>query len=150
MRVDEICSKNVLTVPRSEAVSTVARLMREYHVGAVVVVDGAEGKHYPVGVLTDRDLVIELLAKDMDVDTVTAGDLISPYLATVQASATFHEASEIMGNRGVRRLPVVDEPGHRLVGILTVDDVLAVLARTVQRVASVISYEQDREKVIRR
>ncbi|HYW77033.1 MAG TPA: CBS domain-containing protein [Gammaproteobacteria bacterium] len=150
MRVDEICSKNVIVVSRDESVSTVAQLMREYHVGAVVVTEQTHGRRQPVGIVTDRDLVVELLAKGLDMDAVTAGDLTAPNLVTVPAESSVLEAIEIMSNRGVRRLPVVDGTGRELVGILAVDDVLAVLSRSVQRVASLIRYEQDREKTLRR
>lgn len=150
MRVDAVCSKNVIVVSREESVDKVAQLMREYHVGAVVVTDEAHGQRRPVGIITDRDLVVELLAKDMDVASVSAGDLVSTNLVTVSADTSVLEAVEIMSNRGVRRAPVVDGPGQRLVGILAVDDVLGVLSQAVDRVASLIRYEQDREKVLRR
>lgn len=150
MRVDSVCSKNVIVVSRDEAVQTVAHLMREYHVGAVVVTEDLHGQRRPVGVVTDRDLVVEILAKDLDIASVTAGDLISEHLVSVSADTSVLEAIEIMSNRGVRRAPVVDEPGRHLVGMLAVDDVLAVLSRSVDRVASLIRYEQDREKVLRK
>lgn len=150
MRVDAICSKNVIVVSREEPVDKVAQLMREYHVGAVVVTDESHGQRRPVGVITDRDLVVELLAKGLDIASVSAGDLISPNLVTVSADTSVLEAIEIMSNRGVRRVPVVEGPGRQLAGILAVDDVLGVLSQAVDRVSSLISYEQDREKVLRR
>ncbi len=150
MRVDAVCSKNVIVVARDESVQTVAHLMREYHVGAVVVTEELHGQRRPVGVVTDRDLVVEILAKDLEIGSVTAGDLIAEHLVTVEADSSVLEAIEIMSNRGVRRAPVVADPGHHLIGILTVDDALSVLSHSLEQVASLVRYEQDREKVLRK
>ena len=82
MRIGEICTRSVVTCGRDTSVLELAQLMRDHHVGAVIVVDEHEGKLAPVGVVTDRDLVVEVMAKGVNPDLLRAGDLIVRDLAT--------------------------------------------------------------------
>jgi CBS domain-containing protein len=122
-------------------------LMRHYHVGSLVVVDEAgEGpvRRVPAGVLTDRDVVIEVMAMDLDPKVITAGDIMSPELVTAPESMGVTEAIELMRSRGIRRLPIVNDE-NRLVGIVTIDDLLEVLAEELSCIARVVSREYMRE-----
>ncbi len=101
--------------------------MRECHVGDLIVVQDREPSQKPVGILTDRDIAIEIVAAGVDPEVVTVGDAMSYRLATVEESAEITVAVELMRERKVRRLPVVDKQGL-LVGILTSDDVIDLLA----------------------
>lgn len=95
--------------------------------------------------LTDRDIVIEVLAKNVDLNAVTINDVMSFDLMTVNESVDLMTAIKTMRNKGVRRAPVVNDNGA-LVGILSVDDVLDLLAEQMMDLAKLISKEQYREQ----
>ena len=101
----------------------VAQIMRHSHVGDVVVVDQPNGKKVAIGIVTDRDLVVQVMAAERDPLTTTAADIMSTSLITVGERSTIHETAELMRFQGVRRVPVVDEDGG-LLGIVTLDDLL--------------------------
>lgn len=148
MAVGEICSRTVTVVNRDESVLTAARLMRDHHVGNVVVVDPVAGGNRPVGILTDRDIVLELIAKEVDLNGVTVGDAMSEELFTLREHQDLLQAVDEMRNQGVRRAPVVNDQGL-LVGILSVDDLLGVVAEQIKDIACLVSKGQRRERVRR-
>lgn len=126
-----------------------ARLMRDRHVGCVIVTADAAADGVPQGILTDRDIVVAVLALNLDPEEVSVGDVMSPGPHTVGAGDTRAEALEIMRAKGVRRLPVVDTDG-RLVGIVSADDLLGLVADEVSSLARLVSREQRREREVRR
>ena len=107
MPIGEICNRNVIVSGREDTVADAAKLMREHHVGDVVVVDEREGRRFPVGIVTDRDLVVEIMATDLDQKVITVGDIMLEELVTVKESVGLFEAVQYMRNKAVRRLPVV-------------------------------------------
>jgi CBS domain-containing protein len=121
MTVGKYCNREVIIISESESIRDAALLMREYHIGDLVVVQGEVEKRIPVGILTDRDIVVEIDAMSVDPDNVSVGDALSFELVTIGEDADIQAAIHIMRTKGVRRLPVVDKDGI-LVGILTVDD----------------------------
>ena len=123
MKVGEICIREVAIIERDESIHEAARLMRQYHVGDVVVVRRAGARNIPVGILTDRDIVVELVALGVDMDKVTVGDAMSYDLLTVKEDDDFFEVVGKMQEQGVRRIPVVDKDDG-LVGIVSVDDMI--------------------------
>jgi CBS domain-containing protein len=98
----------------------------------------------PLGILTDRDLVIEVLARDVDMDSVVVGDVMSFDIVSVTEDTKLIDAIKVMRNKGIRRLPVVNTAGG-LEGILTVDDVLELLAEQISDLIKLVSVEQHRE-----
>lgn len=144
MKIGDVCNREVVFVNREVTVQAACKLMRHYHVGSLVVVDEVNGKRVPLGIVTDRDIVVEINAMDLDGKVITAGDIMSPELVTAQESLGPQEAIELMRFKGVRRLPIVDEEG-RLVGIVTIDDLLAVLADALFGISQVVSREQLHE-----
>jgi len=149
MSIGEICNREVVYVSRDVTVNAACKLMRHYHVGSLVVVDESEGKRVPVGILTDRDIVVEIDAMDLDGKVITAGDIMSQELTTVAESFGVHETIEIMRFKGVRRLPVVDSD-NRLAGIVTIDDLLEVLAEELSDIARIVAREQSHEQHARK
>lgn len=145
MSVGEYCNREVVVVERTEPVSEAVQLMRKHHVGSVVVVDKRGDNAKPIGILTDRDIVIEVLAEDVEPAKVNIGDIMSAEPATVGESVTLLEALEVMRKHGVRRLPVVSDKGD-LVGVLAVDDILELLGEQINAVVALIGAEQDHER----
>jgi CBS domain-containing protein len=149
MPISEICNREVVIVQRNNTISEAAQLMRQHHVGDVVVVEERGGVKVPVGIVTDRDLVVEIMAPAIDLNVITLGDIMAPELATVKEDAGLSETIEYMRTKGVRRVPVVDKAGG-LVGILTLDDLLELLAEELLALARLVKQEQKKETISRR
>jgi CBS domain-containing protein len=148
MRVGEYCVRDVVVVSREESIREAVRLMRKYHVGDVVVVDSLGGQRRPVGILTDRDIVIELLAAGVDLDAVAIGDAMSFRLLTARESDDLGQTLGRMRERGVRRVPVVADDGT-LAGILAADDVIEIVAAQLSDLAQLIARGHARERQTR-
>lgn len=148
MSVGEYCNREVVVVERSESVREAVHLMRQHHVGSVVVVEKRGETAKPGGILTDRDIVIEVLAEDVDPDKVNVGDIMSTDPVTVEESATLLDALEVMRKQGVRRLLVVNAKGI-LIGMLAVDDLLELLGEQVSSLVELIRTEQKHERTVR-
>jgi CBS domain-containing protein len=144
MPVGEICNRDVIIVRREDTILTAAKLMRQNHVGDVVVVDEKDGSRLPVGIVTDRDLVVEIMATELDQKVITAGDIMIEELVTVKENLGVFEAIQYMRAKAIRRLPVVDERGA-LVGILTLDDLLQLLSEELVAIARLITSQQQKE-----
>jgi signal-transduction protein with cAMP-binding, CBS, and nucleotidyltransferase domain len=123
--------------------------MRSSHVGDVVVVDQPNGKKVAVGIVTDRDLVVQVMALEADPGVVTAGELMGPELVTAAEANDVFDTVELMRFKGVRRVPVVDEQGE-LVGIVTLDDLLKVIGEHLTLLARVMARERFQEELSRR
>ena len=148
MTIGDVCKREVVFVNREVTVHAACKLMRHYRVGSLVVVDEADGKCVPVGILTDRDIVVEINAMDLDAKVITAGDIMSSDLVSAPESLGLAETIELMRSRGVRRMPIVNDE-MRLVGIVSIDDVLVVLAQELSGIAGVVSREQVRAGRVR-
>ena len=143
MNLFDICSNEIITAPDSATVIEVAWLMREKHVGAVVVMADSVPRH-PIGIVTDRDLVIKVMAF-ADRHTVTSIDeVMSTNLAIVPGTTGIHEAIELMHKRGVRRLLVVNENGDPK-GIVSFDDLVMVMAQEMGTMSQAIVAGMMRE-----
>jgi len=149
MRIGQVCSRDLVTCDRRTTVPEAARLMRTAHVGALVIAAEVAGARAPVGIVTDRDLVVEVLAAGLDPATLQVGDLIGPELVTAGMAEGVFEVLQRMHAAGVRRIPVVDDDGA-LVGIATADDILQYLAAELQQLSRLVSTEQAREQQARR
>lgn len=148
MAIGEFCNREVVIVQRSDTALDAAKLMRQHHVGDVLVVDESNGRKTPVGIVTDRDLVVEIMAPELDNRAITVGDMMID-LAAVKEDTGVFEAIRYMRTKGVRRMPVVSEDGG-LVGILTLDDLLELLAEELLELAKLVRYEQKKEVADRR
>lgn len=149
MPISEVCNREVIIVQPGDSVLEAALLMRQHHVGDVIVVEDRDGIRIPIGIVTDRDLVVEIMAPQLDPAAITVGDIMAPDLVTVKEYAGLYEAIELMHSRGVRRLPVVDVSGG-LAGILTLDDLVELLAEEMAALAKLVKHEQKKEAMIRR
>ncbi len=145
MSVGKVCNRNVVIIDRQSSVQDAVRLMREYHVGDVVVVDEQDGKRVPVGILTDRDIVIELDAPQLKLDEFTVNDVMSWELMTVSEDDELLQAIEMMQTKKVRRAPVVNSEGV-LVGILTADDLVELIGEMLTSLSKLVTRQQQRER----
>jgi CBS domain-containing protein len=136
MHVGKIVTRPVETCGVNESASALAARMRQAHVGNLVVIEYRNGEAVPVGLVTDRDLVVTVLANKQDPERVTAGEIMSRGAVVANEGDEVSVALEQMRRSGVRRLPVVDETG-KLTGIVAMDDVVEYLASMLVDVARV-------------
>ncbi len=149
MNVGEICIRDVVVTPRDTTVAVAAQLMREYHVGDLVVVDASGGRRLPVGIVTDRDVAIGVVAPGLDPATLTVGDIMAAELVTAREGDGVFEILQTMRRRGVRRVPVVDD-GGALAGIVALDDILEIIAEELAAAVKLTEREQTNEARRRR
>lgn len=142
-QLKDFATSVVAVVEPETAALVVAQLMRKHHIGALVVVDAQE-KNQPVGIVTDRDLVLELMAEGLDPAVFTAGDIMTVDLVLAKPEMDAIDAVQLMKSHRLRRLVMVDEAG-RLVGIVTMEDILELLTLELANLAAGLAGARDRE-----
>ena len=150
MNVEQVCKRNVLTIRPFDGLTDAAKLMREHHIGYLVVVKPAfeEGTYRPVGVLTDRDIVVAVVARGVDPATLLVEDVMTRNPVTVNATEQIESTLPKMRKAAVRRVPVVGYRGE-LVGILSLDDVFELIAGNMDNITGVIRGEKPVEAALR-
>jgi CBS domain-containing protein len=147
MSLADLCNRSPVMIAADASLVDAAQLMRARHVGFLVVTpDGHEGP--PLGVLTDRDIVIEVVSEGVDPTTVTASDAMTREPLVVGYDAAPEQVLAQMRAFGVRRAPVVDGAG-RLVGVVALDDLLDWIADALGNAAAVVRHEQRIERQLR-
>ena len=149
MKLKDLCVLDVACCTREMTIAAAAKLMRERHAGDVIVVDNADEEREPVGILTDRDIVIEVLAKGRDPNKTTVAEVMATQLVVAGESEDSTQALQRMAAHGVRRIPVVDDE-RCVVGIITLDDLLREQAEQAARLLEVVTKQQARERRARR
>lgn len=148
MSIGEVCNREVVFARRSDTVLQAAELMRTYHVGSLVVAEDGSDPAKPLGVVTDRDLVVEVIAERVAPENIAVGDVMSYELVTARDDEGVWDVVQRMRARGVRRLPIVNGEGA-LVGIVTMDDMLELLSGELQALVALTRKEQAREVAVR-
>ena len=150
MKVGSICRREVVTVTPHIDLVAAAQVMRERHVGLLVVVEPEPDTTYgrPIGVLTDRDIVVSVVARGADPKVLTVADLMKRYPAMVDEADPLEQALHTMRRMGVRRLPVVGAAGM-LTGVVALDDMLTVLCGEGSEVVNTVRNEQRNETRLR-
>ncbi|HUA17529.1 MAG TPA: CBS domain-containing protein [Bryobacteraceae bacterium] len=150
MPIGDVCVRDVVIAGPEMTVREAARLMAQYHVGNLVVVrEDPSGVAVPTGIITDRDIVRNVVAEALDPSVYTLGDLGARELITVWEDEGVFECMREMRINGVRRMPVVDRRGG-LVGIISLDDLVQLLAQEMGELAKLIIREQAREEQLTR
>ena len=145
MLVGEFCNREAVFIDTESSVADAAGIMRKHHVGDVVVVNKRGGKLVPTGILTDRDIVLEIVATGTDPESVCVGDAMSFDLVTVDENDGFAQVLEVMLNKSIRRIPVVDAEGT-LQGIVTLDDVIDLLGEMMMGISHLVGRQRHREE----
>lgn len=117
-KIRDIMTKSIMAVPRTSPVSQAVRIMADHNISCVIVTENG----HPVGLITERDLVKRMLAKNKSVGRTKAHEIMTPNLITVSAEASLADAMEIIEGMHIRRLPVVDRTG--IVGLVTLSDIV--------------------------
>lgn len=144
MNVGTYCRHRVITVDTKADLCEAARVMREEHVGMLVAVDADAQPPRPLGVLTDRDIVVQVVAREADPRAIKVGDAMTRDPLTVRETELLTLVSERMRSHGVRRVPVVNDQGT-LVGIIAADDILDIAAVLITNLSDCTHREQRTE-----
>ncbi|MDE2451458.1 MAG: CBS domain-containing protein [Gammaproteobacteria bacterium] len=149
MNAGSVCKRGVITVAPTDDLIAAAHVMREKHVGYLIVSEGAPLRHRRVvGVLTDRDIVVAVLAQEVDAHALKVGDVMTRDPLLIEEGQSLEAVLCHMREAGVRRVPVVDRSGA-LTGVLSIDDVLELIAEQLINIAGSIRNEQRMERVVR-
>jgi CBS domain-containing protein len=149
MPISEFCHRDVVWATRDTTVTEAANLMRKHHIGDVIIIETRNGKRIPVGIVTDRDIVIEVIAAGIDPRLLKLGDLRLAPLVTVDEGASYAQTVSRMSVEGVRRMPVVGTDGA-LTGIITLDDMLWQLAAPLAALAGLSGRGRQFETLTRK
>jgi signal-transduction protein with cAMP-binding, CBS, and nucleotidyltransferase domain len=145
MGIADFCTREVVTCGRLTTALELARVMRDRHVGDVVIVETVEGGVRPVGVVTDRDLAVHVMARGIAPEQCVAEDLMDVDVHTALGSESTYDAIWHMRSQGIRRLPIVDAH-NRLLGIVTADDVTDFIAQELSALARIPVRQAAREQ----
>jgi CBS domain-containing protein len=149
MNVGQLCQREVVTAQQGDELRAAAQLMRSKHVGFLVVTEPVDGGRQRVaGVLTDRDIVVAVLAREVDARELKVGDVMSREPLLAEQSQPLESVLGLMREVGVRRVPVIDQDAY-LVGVLSLDDVLEAMAEQLVNIAASIRSERRAERVLR-
>jgi CBS domain-containing protein len=149
MTIGAIRTREVVTAARDTSAAEAARLMRNAHAGDVVVVDEPDGRRIPCGIVTDRDIVVSVVAKGLDPAVISVGEIMAPELTVGRERDSVARSIDVMREKGIRRLPIVDSRGD-LIGIVSIDDLFAFLAMEIASLARVSGRERHVEAEQRR
>ena len=144
----EICTRNVTIAFKRTSLNEAARLMRENHVGCLVVVEETGGLRIVVGMLTDRDIVTGVVASDLNPAILLVEDVMTTDLVTAREDDSLIDLMRLMRRKGTRRVPVVGGQGE-LVGVVALDDLLDILAQEMSLLVAAIDSEGKRERKMR-
>lgn len=144
LRAIDMCHMRLVTADEGESIASIANIMREHGIGDVVVTSRKDGNDVPVGIVTDRDIVVHALALEVSLDEIKAGDLTHRSLVTVNDDDDLYEIAREMNVNAVRRLIVIDGP--KIVGIVTLDDVLLALNEVTSHISASVGRQVREEK----
>jgi len=147
-RLSAMCKFPVQIAARDTTIVAAAQMMREGHAGALIVVDKVAKAPKPIGIVTDRDIVVAIVALDLDPNIFVLDDLVNRPLVVGKGDQSIREGLALMNAKGIRRLPVVNKAGA-LIGIVALDDLIAEIARDLKQVADVIDREITKELELR-
>lgn len=148
MAIGFYCNREVVIVEPDASALDAARLMREHHVGTLIVVEKAGNESRPKGIVTDRDLVLEILAPNLNSESISVSDIMNETLYTAREDDQVVDVVHAMRSHGVRRIPVVNGEGN-LEGIVAIDDLVVLIAEEMGEIAKLIAREQERERTLR-
>lgn len=140
----DACTRIVTVAYRGMVLSEAARLMSDRHVGCLVVVEEADPGRVVVGIITDRDIVVSVVARDLDARQISVGEAMTAKVVTAREGDSILDVLQVMRREGVRRIPVTGPQGV-LAGLLALDDLLQLLAQEMQAMVAAIGSGRRRE-----
>jgi len=149
MNVGKICNRKVVSADVETSLTDAAKLMRQFHVGTIIVTREETGGAKPVGIITDRDMVVEVLAEEIEPQRLALEDAMTRQPLIAMEDDDSFEVLERMREKGVRRIPVVNGQGY-LVGVLASDDILRMIFHELGNLVSLVKKEYEAEQKLRK
>lgn len=137
MSLSQLMTKEITSLPETATALDAAKYMTDMNVGSVIITDE---KEKPVGIITDRDISTKIVAAEKDPKSVKLKDIMCSPVVTINVGKNIIDATRLMGEYWVRRLPVVNDEG-KVVGVLSMDDVLIFLSQEIQNIANALKRE---------
>ena len=147
MNVGKICNRDVIAAPAHTSVTEAAEMMRRHHVGDVLVLESTSSR-IPIGIVTDRDIVVEVVAARLDPTSLTLRDIIASPLISTHEEESCEDTVRLMALHGVRRMPVLDAE-NSLVGVITLDDLLPYFSAPLAQLSHLAARGRRREMRLR-
>jgi CBS domain-containing protein len=144
MILEKVATKNVITVPETASMQEAAKVMRDYHVGSVIVVDEKMGRKVPVGIVTDRDIVVSTSAFGIPPNSVYVRDVMSATLVTARRNDSLNHVLMLMKEHGVKRIPLVDADGG-LIGLISTHELMSLLSDELNTVVRITERQHQVE-----
>jgi len=148
MKIGDICTRNPATVSTSATLAEVARLMKDRHIGTVIVTKAPLDRPVATGIITDRDIACAQLDRRSDLASLSAEEVMTRNPLEINAEDALDKAIAKLRARGVRRAPVVSSSGA-LIGVISTDDLFAYVARELMLLARLVTL-QPRQEATRR
>lgn len=145
MLLKEFCTTEVVYCTRDTTVLEAAQLMRRKHIGDLVVVDDPDEELVPVGLITDRDIVVKVIGNELSASSTRVGEIMRTPLVVASEAEDASAAISRMRDHGVRRIPITTRHG-KLAGIVTLDDLLRCLRYEVDSLLDIVTKQQDQER----
>ena len=145
MTAKELCTRETIIIYENDNIFEAAKLMKKFHVGDLVVVEESEDGRLPIGIITDRDIVVEVVAFEANPADILVKDVMSKELLIAKENEDVYDILERMKDKGVKRVPVVDLYGY-LVGILSSDDILELISEEINDIVKILYKEVDKEQ----
>lgn len=141
MSVGEICNRKVVIVGKSDSIYHAAELMRDQHVNYLVVVESSLGNNIPIGAITEREIVVEMVAERLDLDATTIGEVMQPHLLLANEHDDVMKTLKRMRHSNVRCVPIINTDKD-LLGILSIDEILDRLAELLHDIGHILTRQQ--------
>lgn len=145
MKVGELCQRGVVAIANSEDIPAAAQMMREHHVGFLVVFAQGDELRRPIGVLTDRDIVIGVIAKKVNPQALRVDDLMTRQPVVAHETEDLSDVLQAMRLAGIRRVPVVDQRSA-LVGVIAIDDAFHIITNFMCDITGSVQNQQRQER----
>lgn len=143
--ISSLYEKNVICVDKNSSIGDAAKLMRKKHVGSVVIVNREKNKSVPIGILTDRDLIVKAIAQDVPLESISVSDIMAPTIALAHEGDGVYDMIKVMKENAVARLPVVNFQ-NELIGIITARKIIQLISKELSDLADLPSMQQHKEK----
>ena len=144
MRLSEVGKQAVATIGAEESLESAAKLMRDLHVGDLIVVEFKDGRKTPVGILTDRDIVMATVALGAHPEVLNVGEIMTRKLVIAREVDSLARVIELMKDNGVKRIPIVAESGE-LSGVICLEDIISQMAEDFSSLSQISGKEKEKE-----
>jgi len=141
MKVKNAMNRKVFVANPDVTVKEAAKIMTQYRIGSLIVMEDKK----IVGIITELDILWKVVAGGLDPETTQIKDVMTKNVITVQANQTVEEAAELMVEKKVKKLPVLDD--HKLVGIVTATDLISFQPKLIDALAKMLLFREDQTKV---